>query len=81
MPHNDPQSNYGMAKEMLLDHVPINAVNVFPMPTSFADSAEAAAEYEKTLKSQFDSQVPHFDLALLGLGEDCHVASLFPHAK
>ncbi len=78
VPHNDPQSNFGMAKETLLDYVPINPNNVFPMPTTFIDPEEARNSYERLLRSHFNSLVPHFDLALLGLGEDCHVASLFP---
>jgi 6-phosphogluconolactonase len=80
VPVDDPQSNYGMAKEALLDHVPVNPSIIFPMPTDYADPADAAKAYEKVLKSQFDSERPQFNLSLLGLGEDCHVASLFPHA-
>lgn len=79
VPHNSPQSNFGLAKRTLLNHVPIEPANVFPMPTSFSDPAEASDTYQKLLESQFDSEWPRFDLNLLGLGDNCHIASLFPH--
>jgi 6-phosphogluconolactonase len=79
LPPDDPRSNYGMARESLLDHVPINKANIFPFQTSYDDPAEASDAYEKLLKGLFNSEWPHFDLMLLGLGEDCHIASLFPH--
>ena len=77
-PH-DPDSNYRMAKETLLDHVPCPAGNIHPMPTHFPSADLAAYEYEKaTLRRYFGTDWPHFDLILLGLGEDGHTASLFP---
>jgi 6-phosphogluconolactonase len=45
----DPDSNYRMAKEALLDHVPCPAENVHPMPTHFPSPDAAAREYERTL--------------------------------
>lgn len=80
VPHDDPSSNYKMAKEALLDHVPLAQGNIHPMPTFFRDSEEAAAEYEATLKEYFHHQWPRFDLALQGLGPDGHTASIFPHS-
>jgi 6-phosphogluconolactonase len=67
-----------MAKETLLDHVPCPAGNVHPMPTHFPSADAAARDYENTLRNYFSTDWPHFDLSLLGLGEEGHTASLFP---
>ena len=75
---DDPDSNYRMAKETLLDHVPCPAGNVHPMPTHFPSADAAARDYENTLRNYFGTDWPHFDLSLLGLGEEGHTASLFP---
>lgn len=77
VPAHDPDSNYRMARETLLDHVPCPTTNVHPMPTSFPSPDAAAREYERTLRGYFADRWPHFDLVVLGLGEDGHTASLF----
>jgi 6-phosphogluconolactonase len=75
---DDPESNYRMAKETLLDRVPCPAGNVHPMPTDFPSADAAARDYERTLRNYFGTDWPNFDLILLGLGEEGHTASLFP---
>ena len=76
---DDPRSNYRMANEAMLDHVPIPRHHLHPMPTLLPVLEEAAEAYEETLMSHSPGQWPRFDLILLGMGPDGHIASLFPH--
>ena len=75
VPPDDPQSNYRMAKEALLDQVPIPPPQIHRIRGE-DDPEKAAADYERELRRLLpDGRI---DLVLLGLGEDGHTASLFP---
>jgi 6-phosphogluconolactonase len=77
---DDPESNYGVARELLLSKVPIPDGNVFRMEGEL-DPDEAASRYESTLRNTMKlegAESPAFDLVTLGMGPDGHTASLFP---
>jgi len=78
VPPDSPESNYRMADETLLSHVPVLPENVHRFLAE-EDPGVAAAEYERTLRDSFGDALPRLDLVLLGLGTNGHTASLFPH--
>lgn len=80
VPPADEQNNAHMARVALLDHVPIPPENIYPIPVE-PEPAAAARAYEDTIRSFFRTASPVFDLMLLGIGENAHTASLFPHTQ
>ncbi len=78
VPADHPDSNYRMARETLLNHVPCPEANIHPMPTHLPSPELAAHDYDRMLEEHFGAEGPRFDLNLLGVGADAHTASLFP---
>lgn len=81
VPHDHVESNFHMAQRTLLDNVPIEPSRVHAMPADAEDLDQAAIDYERIIRRIVPAPadgVPGFDLVLLGMGGDGHVASLFP---
>jgi 6-phosphogluconolactonase len=85
LPTGHQDRNETQAREALLDALPLDPAHVHPMPASDGpdgdDAEQAAARYARELAAAAQpssSELPHFDVLMLGVGEDGHVASIFP---
>lgn len=92
VPKKHPDSNYALAYETLLSKLDLPDKNIHRMPADLATVNEGAAQYETTIRDFFNQkaalslndercEIEGFDLVLLGMGEDGHIASLFPGEK
>ncbi|MEO6830499.1 MAG: 6-phosphogluconolactonase [Acidobacteriaceae bacterium] len=82
VPPTDKKSNFHMTHEALLSKVPLPQENIIRIEGEL-NPEEAASRYESALRNRFrmeGAELPHFDFILLGLGDNGHTASLFPHS-
>lgn len=81
VPPDHAESNYRIAKEIMLSKLPVPKENIHRIMAEHPDANNAAKLYEEELREFFklgSGQLPRFDCLLLGMGKDGHTASLFP---
>lgn len=81
VPPDHADSNYGQAKELFIDDVPVLSTGVHRIKGELSQK-EAVQDYSRRLRQFADgeSEWPRVDMTILGMGEDGHTASLFPGA-
>jgi len=80
VPEDDLRSNALMARKTLLEHVPIPPSQIHLIRCN-GSPQETATQYEQEMRNFFSTRNPNFHLVLLGLGENGHIASLFPRTE
>ena len=78
--HLSKNSNYKLAYNELIKKIKINRKNIFPIKTQ-KSLLKCSIEYSKKIKKYFKNKKINFDYCLLGMGEDGHIASLFPNSE
>ena len=80
VPPDHPQSNFGLANRLLLQHVPVPATQIHRMRGELPAS-DAGPLYDALLHSRrAQTAGPLFDVMLLGIGANAHIASIFPNS-